>query len=635
MDQKTETKTQWIEVCEKNPELLQWRKEHGSLVTQGDTVAVIGSSASSTVRSSGHKRPSRKRKKPTGAVKTTGFGSSQLKDPPRPTEANTTSLPSISSNTDRNDLKILASFSGFLYIGTCLAQPSAVGWIDACPHSTIHEGLCAVCGAPQANTSNTSDTGMTRITVAGQTMSISKKEGKSIASQDASRLRKLKKLSLVLDLDHTLLHATGDPRAQKLLGRNDVRSIALATNQRTAAGRAIMARHFVKLRPGVKTFIENAMSSYEIGVYTAGTREYAEQIVLLLSRVLVGATCDQEDLDKLRDQVGEGKRELDSLNTRKKAKVSFNIPSVPESEQMTSQKLDEMKSKLSEAEDLETKARALRRRLFGNRIISRTDVNDLGPNVKSLQRAFPCGGDMAVVVDDREDVWANSADIAVKRRGEPPENLLLVRPYHWAPFQGCADVNNKAGVDLAKVFAGPTDTTFEDNSDKDIQLKWIGGILSRLHDRFFASQEESTSVGDVLQDMRKMVLSGAKVVLSGVVPLHQQSEDYEGPRPAFRRYAESLGAAVVAEVKPDITHIIAAKDHTEKVDMARRTNDLTCFIVKPSWIMESFWSLSRAIEVHHLLGKPNNMIGTRVEKQSTSDSDDDDFAAELESALMT
>lgn len=40
---------------------------------------------------------------------------------------------------------------------------------------------------------------------------------------------------------------------------------------------------------------------------------------------------------------------------------------------------------------------------------------------QSLERIFPNGLDMALIVDDRDDVW----------RGEQAKNLLLVRPYKF------------------------------------------------------------------------------------------------------------------------------------------------------------------------------------------------------------
>jgi RNA polymerase II subunit A-like phosphatase len=53
---------------------------------------------------------------------------------------------------------------------------------------------------------------------------------------------------------------------------------------------------------------------------------------------------------------------------------------------------DRLRQKLEEAEELELQAIELRRKLFGSRIVSRTDVGDLGKDVKSLTRIFPCGG---------------------------------------------------------------------------------------------------------------------------------------------------------------------------------------------------------------------------------------------------
>lgn len=47
--------------------------------------------------------------------------------------------------------------------------------------------------------------------------------------------------------------------------------------------------------------------------------------------------------------------------------------------------------------------------------------------MQSLERIFPNGLDMALIVDDRDDVW----------RGEQAKNLLLVRPYKFFVVSGC------------------------------------------------------------------------------------------------------------------------------------------------------------------------------------------------------
>ena len=46
-------------------------------------------------------------------------------------------------------------------------------------------------------------------------------------------------------------------------------------------------------------------------------------------------------------------------------------------------------------------------------------------------------------------MWANAKNNVTGRPGEPPDNLLLVKPYHWKPFIGYADVNNASGNDLS------------------------------------------------------------------------------------------------------------------------------------------------------------------------------------------
>ena len=51
-------------------------------------------------------------------------------------------------------------------------------------------------------------------------------------------------------------------------------------------------------------------------------------------------------------------------------------------------------------------------------------------------------------MDDQEDEWANAKNNVTGWPGEPPDNLLLMKPYHWKPFMGYADVNNASGGDL-------------------------------------------------------------------------------------------------------------------------------------------------------------------------------------------
>jgi RNA polymerase II subunit A-like phosphatase len=324
----------------------------------------------------------------------------------------------------------------------------------------------------------------------------------------------------------------------------------------------------------------------------------------------------------------------------KRRKVTFGeAPTTEKTDHITAEKLRELQTELEEAERLEAEAQEMRQRLFGSRVVSRTDVIDLGRDVKSLKRIFPCGGNMAVVVDDREDVWANATDKRTSRKGEPPENLLLVRPYHWQSFLGFADVNNSAGTDLTAPDQNKV-TSSVASKETDKQLLWTSDILRRLHKRFYSAESPSEqTVMDTLRHMRREVLSGEKIVLSGLVPLHKQRSRPHAPRPSTVRYAEVLGANVQWSVDESVTHVVAANDGTGKILAARTVRG--CFIVKVSWLMECFWTLTRRDERQHLLGAPPKenrvlpMGNSRLENASSSsdDEDDDDLAAEFERAM--
>lgn len=526
---------------------------------------------------------------------------------------------SESASKHPQSIPIVARVDGIVRIGRKTDQSEQViGNIEPCTHPAVVDGLCGVCGVFLPRTSSTEDNSkdmasegssyesMSRVTVSGGlTFTVSEQEGKQMAQQNAQRLRKHRKLSLILDLDHTLVHATADVRArQHLDSREDVRSLILpVTEDADPTQHHLWMEHFVKLRPNVREFLQTVLPLFEVGVYTAGTRQYAKQIAIVLCRYVVGAARDQVQLDQLRYQVSQAEADLKRYQSKitaalsqeepsteegelgdvqdkekrqlpddsedgddnrppKRRKVAFAMESatalglpeaqLQESHVLTEGEVEYLKKELAEAEMLEKKALELGQRLFGSRIVSRTDVGDLGRDVKSLKRIFPCGGTMAAVVDDREDVWANASDnndpsSNGSRQGEPPENLLLVRPYHWLPFVGFADINNASGVDLAVEVDG-TNAATHSAVEQDVQLTWTTDILKRLHARYYSEENDvkKKSVPELLADMRQDVLQGDKIVLSGLVPLHRQnqSSDYQGPRPAVVRYAESLGSSV-------------------------------------------------------------------------------------------
>lgn len=626
-----------------------------------------------------------------------------------------------------------------------------IGYIEECSHPTLLEGICVVCGISMTQRGQNEDNRegqsspsivpvpsahllargakTSRVTVSGGvTMTVSADEGQKLAKQHTDRLLQQAKLSLVLDLDHTLVHATADPRAQQFHDKDDVRTLRLplmegAPNHAAIPhGPPVFMQHFVKLRPHLRNFLKSVQPDYELTVYTAGTRQYAEEITIVLCRHVVGSTLDIGDLERMRYHVHMARLEYQKLKSlddiaeksamdvadkgngvdgndsksgepavKKRKVVSFGAPpsnnegwggessgavkSSARSDHMTKEKLVLLEAELEKAEELEKRAWDLRQKLFGSRVVSRTDVGDLGRDVKSLRRIFPCGGTMTAVVDDREDVWANAVDNSVDTiKGEPPSNLLLVRPYHWQPFSGFADVNNAAGEDLS----GGQDRKNEDPSEeKDVQLVWTSRILKGLHRRYYRQDiSNRKSVPELLAQMRTQVLKDATIVLSGLVPLHKKVLGTHQTRPPIIRYAQSLGANVscflalalriegkdlqfyhmthrtfflnqlVDDVSPGVTHVVASRDGTDKCLSARKTPG--CVLVKAAWLVECYWSMTRrdteshmfasvsAKEVSQRIATPGDTSTIKASKNDTDESEgeddgvDDEFAASFE-----
>ena len=275
-------------------------------------------------------------------------------------------------------------------------------------------------------------------------------------------------------------------------------------------------------------------------------------------------------------------------------------------------------------------------------------------------------------MDDREDVWANAKNNVTGRPGEPPDNLLLVKPYHWKPFQGYADVNNASGQDLSKKTDDKQSSAKPDEKESDSQLLWTADILRRLHERYYSTtlseeEREKISVPSLLQSMRKETFlryPQVKVVFSGLIPMSQQNKQLQ-VRPHVVRYAEELGAEVLPSISNEVTHIVAARDGSEKIRQARKGVP-GCFIVHTSWLMECYWSIKRRdVRPYHMGPMPSSsqqpvrqqpvaatkkkdkklqlkkdkkdpvlLLGSDKE-ESDEDESEDDFAADLESEMMS
>jgi hypothetical protein len=184
------------------------------------------------------------------------------------------------------------------------------------PPMAVMQSVFSATSAAASSSSSTS--AMAPVTVAGGiTLNLSTEEAAQITAHNRRKLLNAKKLSLVLDLDHTLVHATGDPRAaSEFEARDDVRLILLPN---PANGQQPL-RHFVKMRPYLKDFLISALEKYEVSIYTAGTRAYALQVARVICRFMTGAQVDEEEYHHWKAYHAEIKQQLSERRTQTKKK---------------------------------------------------------------------------------------------------------------------------------------------------------------------------------------------------------------------------------------------------------------------------------------------------------------------------
>jgi len=163
---------------------------------------------------------------------------------------------------------------------------------EACKHEVQFGGMCADCGKDMttvAYNTVTRDTARATVNaVHGHTaLLVSKAEASKSDEEAKRRLLSTKKLSLVVDLDQTIIHATVDPTVaewQKDVNNpnheavKDVRAFQLVDDGPGARG----CWYFIKLRPGLLSFLHEISKQYELHIYTMGTRAYAQNIAKIV-----------------------------------------------------------------------------------------------------------------------------------------------------------------------------------------------------------------------------------------------------------------------------------------------------------------------------------------------------------------
>lgn len=164
---------------------------------------------------------------------------------------------------------------------------------ETCSHSVQFAGLCAMCGKDMterswASASDDTDRATVNMIHDQTTLKVSQERASEAEEELQRRLLKHRKLSLVVDLDQTIIHACieptvgewqDDPTSPNYEAVKDVKKFQLEDGPR---GLASGCWYFIKMRPGLKEFLAKIAEIYELHVYTMGTRAYAMNIAKIV-----------------------------------------------------------------------------------------------------------------------------------------------------------------------------------------------------------------------------------------------------------------------------------------------------------------------------------------------------------------
>lgn len=461
------------------------------------------------------------------------------------------------------------------------------------------------------------------------TLTVSQSEAKRVEEDAKRRLLASNRLSLVVDLDQTIIHATVDPTVGEWQqdkdnpnyeAAKDVRSFQLIDDGPGMRG----CWYYIKLRPGLEEFLQRVSQLYELHIYTMGTRAYAQRIAnivdpdrkifgdRILSRDESGSLTaknlqrlfpvdtkmvviidDRGDVWKWTDNlikvspydffVGIGDINSSFLPKKPQANAPKNLIK-PKKEQPDA-KIDQPIVQANGSDP------------------SKKDKTE----VSALEQLVTMGGgDNPVLLQEQ----TNEQEEAIAHQVE--DRPLLQK-------QKELDAEDEAAENKSHQENGESSSGEESHDsakhrhhlleDHDTELFQLQERLERVHRIFFEEydRKRTQSLGGrvsalrgeraptkdrdidlmlvpdikiIMPRIKRKILEGVVLVFSGVLPLGTDMQNAD-----ISLWAKSFGAILTNRINSRTTHLVAGRNRTAKVREATRYPDIK--IVTTQWLLDS------------------------------------------------
>ncbi|OAA73717.1 FCP1-like phosphatase, phosphatase domain protein [Cordyceps fumosorosea ARSEF 2679] len=484
---------------------------------------------------------------------------------------------------------------------------------EACGHQVQIQGMCSLCGADMTETNwaseqRDSERAMINMTHDQTGLMVSESVAQKAEHDTQKRLLRYRKLSLVVDLDQTIIHACieptvgewqRDPSNPNHSAVKNIRSFQLDDGPR---GLASGCTYYIKLRPGLKEFLQEIAKMYELHVYTMGTRAYALNVAKIVDpdRKLFGNRVISRD-------------ENGSITSKSLARL-FPVST-------------DMVVIIDDRADVWPMNRPNLIKVVpydffkgvgdinGSFLPKRQDISP-APSKSNGATEKPVADGSNKETPQTDNSRSNEAASLEDQAAEQEKNLekqLTDRPL--LHMQEELDKEDEKTAQEAE--SGEASAPHQRHnllSDDDEELVALQDHLTDIHTSFYeaydrrrAERQQSQpthppshssaqrrpsvddgvdlsmvpDVGDILDEIKSNVLSGLVIVLSGLVPLGVPVEESE-----IGMQAQSFGAQVLNTISKRVTHLVVSSStpRTNKVQQAAKIPSIK--IVNQNWLID-------------------------------------------------
>ncbi|KAI5460338.1 hypothetical protein BGZ63DRAFT_357732 [Mariannaea sp. PMI_226] len=527
---------------------------------------------------------------------------------------------------------------------------------ESCGHEVQIQGLCTLCGADLteinwASEERETDRAMINMTHDQTALMVSESVATKAEHDTQKRLLRQRKLSLVVDLDQTIIHACieptigewqSDPTNPNHETVKDVKSFQL--NDDGPRGLASGCTYYIKLRPGLQEFLEEISSMYELHVYTMGTRAYALNIARIVDpdKKLFGNRVIS------RDENGN----ITSKSLQRLFPVSTDMVVIID-DRADVWPMNRPNLIKVIPYDFFKGIGDINSSFLPKRTDILPDTQNATPLAPNAVKASP--------LDDLVRMGGGDA-VSLKIQAEEQEKTLE-KQLTDRPLLHMQEELDKEDEQAQGPQNGGSSPSHHRHLlvDDDEELIALQDHLTDLHIAFYETYDKRRAerkekepthppghskqsrrrlsvddgvdlsmvpdVGDILDEIKSNVLSGLVIVLSGLVPLGVKVEESE-----IGIQAQSFGAQVLDSVSKRVTHLVVAssRPRTKKVQQAAKISSIK--IVNQNWLTDCLSQWRRLDERPYyleILDADREKTEDTTEVVSEDDEEDQEEAKDL------